>query len=116
MAYKITKNPDGDVSLGSINGEFVTLQPSSSDYAAGGYPIVSQVQIVDGSSLNANCDFYRVLAAIPVGGQGGVTPVWNPTTNKLQMWQTGSANSPESEVPAGTDLSAYAFQLLLLGF
>ena len=44
MAYTITKIPDGDCNLGNLNGEFVNLQPSSSDYATGGYAITRRKQ------------------------------------------------------------------------
>lgn len=115
MAYAITKNPDGDCNLGSLNGEFVTLQPSTSDYTTGGYAIVDGVSVVDNSALNANCDLYRVLVAIPAGGQGGYQPVWNPTTKKLQIYQGATGSGPDTEVPANTNLAAQAFQLLLLG-
>jgi hypothetical protein len=111
MAYTITKNPDGDVSLGSWNGESVTLQPSSSDYSNNGYAIVDQNQVVNNPALQANCDMYRILAVIPIGGQGGYSPVWNPVTKKLQIFAGGTT----TQVATGTDLSAYAFQLLLAG-
>lgn len=115
MAYTVTKNPDGDVSLGSWNGELVTLQPSSSDYATGGYALVDQNQVVNNSALSANTDMYRILAVIPVGGQGGYDPVWNPTTKKVQVFRQTAATGALAEVPANTDLSAQAFQLLLAG-
>lgn len=115
MAYTVTKNPDGDVSLGSWNGELVTLQPSTSDYSNNGYALVDQNQVVNNSALTANCDMYRILAVIPVGGQGGYVPVWNPTTKKVQVFRQTAATSALVEVTTGTDLSAQAFQLLLAG-
>ena len=48
MSYVITKLPDGDVSLGNLNGEFVSLSDSISDYATGGYAIIS------GETANTN--------------------------------------------------------------
>ena len=115
MAYQITKAPDGDVSFGSWNGEQVTLQPSTSDYSTGGYAIVDGVSVVDNPALNQNCDMYRVIVALPAGGQGGYQPVWNPTTKKLQIYAGASAAGPDTEVASLTDLSALSFQLLLLG-
>lgn len=117
MAYSITKQPDGDVSLGSMNGEFVTLQPSSSDYSTGGYLIVDGISVVNNPALQnlANVDLYKVLAALPVGGQGGYVPVLNPVTKKVQMFRQSAASSALTEVPAATDLSAQAFSLLLIG-
>ena len=115
MAYTITKNPDGDVNLGSLNGEFVTLQPSTSDYATGGYALIDGVTVVDTSSLNQNVDLYRVLAAIPSGSASGYVPVFNATTKKIAMRQQNGTTGQLQEVPANTDLSAYSFQFLLVG-
>ena len=115
MAYTITKIPDGDCNLGNLNGEFVNLQPSSSDYATGGYAINSQEAVLNNSALTANCDLYKIITVQPAGGQGGYNPKWNPVTGKLQIWQSGTATNPESEVPVNTDLSAYTFLLLLIG-
>jgi hypothetical protein len=115
MAYTITKIPDGDCNLGNLNGEFVNLQPSSSDYATGGYAINSQEAVLNNSALTANCDLYKIITVLPAGGQGGLNPKWNPTTGKLQIWETGSENSPEAEFANGGDLSAYTFLLLLVG-
>lgn len=115
MAYTITKQADGDCSLGNLSGEFVALQPSTSDYATGGYAINSQEAVLNNSALTANCDLYKIITVLPTGGQGGYNPKWNPTTGKLQMWQTATANAAEGEVPANTDLSALTFQLLLVG-
>jgi hypothetical protein len=53
---------------------------------------------------------------IPIGGQGGYVPVWNPTTSKLQVFQQSAATSALTEVPAATDLSAYTFNLLVVGY
>jgi hypothetical protein len=117
MAYAVTKNPDGDVSLGSLNGEVVTLQPAAADYATGGYAIISGVQAVNTPTLasSVNCDLYRIIGVIPIGGYGGYHLAWNPTTQTLQVFQQSAATGPLTQVPAATDLSAYAFQLLLIG-
>ena len=103
----ITKAPDGDISLGNLRGELITLQPAASDYAAGGYLI----QGIGGTTENTgNVGLDKVLFVLPTGGQGGLSPVWNPSTSKLQIFQQGT------EVTAGTNLSAYAFQLLAIGY
>lgn len=115
MAYTITKNPDGDCNLGSLNGEFVTLQPSTSDYATGGYALIDGVSVVDTSSLNANVDLYRVLAAIPASNPSGYVPAFNAVTKKIEFFQQSAATSALTQVPANTDLSAYSFQFLLVG-
>lgn len=117
MGYVITKLPDGDVSIGNLNGEFVSLSDSVSDYATGGYAIIGgETANNAGAPSTINCDLWKVLTALPVGGQGGIEPVWNPNTQKVQMWWNGSANSAAVEVPNGTDLSGYSFNLLLLGY
>ena len=112
MAYVITKQPDGDVSLGNLNGEFVSLSDSVSDYATGGYAIVSGETANTNNTPNLiNCDLWRILTVIPTSGQNGYMPVWNPATQKLQMY-----SSPNTEVSNGTDLSALLFNLLLVGY
>ena len=112
MAYSVTKVDDGDLSLGNLRGEIVTLQPSVSDYATTGY----LVQGIGGSPLTSgNVGMDKILAVVPVGGQGGIVPVWNPSTSKVQMLQQSAATGPLTEVPASTDLSSYSFRLLLLG-
>lgn len=116
MGYVITKAPDGDVSLGNLNGEFCSLSDSISDYATGGYALVSgETANINNTPNLINIDLWRILAVIPVSGQQGYTPYWNATTQRLQVLQTGAANNPESEVPNGTDLSGYPFQLLVIG-
>lgn len=112
MSYVITKQPDGDVSLGSLNGELVSLSDSISDYATGGYAIIGGETANSNSTPNLiNCDLWRILTVVPVGGQGGYSPVWNAATQKLQMFPNNSL----SEASVGTDLSGYVFNLLLIG-
>lgn len=115
MAYTITKQPDGDVNVGSMNGEFVVLQPSTSDYPTGGYAIIDGVSVVDNSALNQNCDLYRVLTALQAGLSGGYNLVFNQTTKKLQVFSGASGAGPDTEVAANTNLAASPFYLLLLG-
>jgi hypothetical protein len=111
MSYVITKQPDGDVSLGSLNGELVSLSDSISDYATGGYAIIGGETAQQNNTPNLiNCDLWRIITAIPAGGQNGYQPVWNPTTQRLQMF-----SSAGTEVSNGTDLSPYTFYLLLVG-
>jgi hypothetical protein len=88
----ITKNSDGDVSLGNLRGEQLTLQPAVADYATGGY----LVQGIGGATESTgNIGLDKVLFVIPTGGQGGLSPVFNPTTSKVQIW----GNSPSAGVP-----------------
>lgn len=116
MAYTIAKIPDGDVSLGNLSGEFVDLQPSSSDYVTGGYPINSQEAVLNNPSLTANCDLYKIVTVLPAGNQGGYVPVWNSATGKLQIFDTGSgANAALAEKANGSDLFFTTFRLLLVG-
>lgn len=118
MAYQVVKQPDGDLSLGNLRGELVNLNPAAADYATGGYLIEG---IGETTESTGNVGLYKVLTAIPAGGQGGFVPVWNPTTSKLQIFEsaavaaTPAAAAPLAEVAAGTDLSAYSFELLLIG-
>ena len=109
MAYTITKNPDGDVSLGNRAGEEVTLQPAISDYATGGYAIVDGEQYNANGSLTINCDLWRIIGVIPIADQSGYELDWNSSTKKLVIYKGGT------QVSNGTDLSAFAFQLLLYG-
>lgn len=113
MAYTVKKNADGDVSLGSLRAEIVTLQPAAADYATGGYLI----QGIGGTTENTgNVGMDKVLGVLPMGGNMGYQLIWNQATSKLQVWWTGPAFSGVlAQVPAGTDLSALAFQLLVIG-
>jgi len=112
MSYVITKQPDGDVSLGNLAGEYCSLSDSISDYATGGYPIVTGEQVQNGTAPSSiNCDLWRILTVIPAGGQNGYQPVWNPTTQRLQMF-----SSAGTEASNGADLSPYTFYLLLVGY
>lgn len=117
MPYSITKIPDGDLNLGSISGEIVNLQPSTSDYATSGYALIDGETVVNNSALasSLNVDLYRVLFALPVSGQNGYVPEFNSTTKKVKVMRQNGTTGPLQEVPAGTDLSALTFQLLLGG-
>lgn len=110
MAYTITKNADGDLSLGNLRGEIVTLKPSVSDYATGGY-LVQGIPPTTGDIGMA-----KVLFALPVAGQGGWSLAFNPSTSKLQVFADSSSNGVSPEASANTDLSAYSFQLLVGGY
>jgi hypothetical protein len=117
MGYVITKQPDGDVSWGNLNGELVSLSDSVSDYATGGYAIISgETANTNNTPQLINCDLWRILTLIPVGGQGGFQPVWNPNTQKMQVYCNGSLNGPDNEVANGYDLSGYVFQFFLFGY
>jgi hypothetical protein len=112
MPFQLKKLPDGDLSLGNLRGELVNLIPSTSDYATGGYLI----QGIGGATENTgNVGLAKVLGVLPVGGQGGYNPVWNPATSKLQMYWNATAGTPDSEVTAGTNLATNTFQLLVIG-
>lgn len=115
MAYTITKIADGDVNLGSQNGEYVHLVPSTSDYPTGGYALVDGVAVVDNPSLSANIDLYRLMVAIPAGGQLGYVLSYDYINKKLLIYQQSAATGPLTQVPASTDLSALTFRLLLVG-
>jgi hypothetical protein len=106
MAYTVTKNADGDVNLGSLAGEIVTLQPAASDYVPGGYALIGgESGVATPSTINV--DLWRISSALPWGGQGGYEPVWNPVTQSVQIY----AGTPVAGVPLtlGT-LSAAATQ------
>jgi len=78
----ITKNADGDVSLGNLRAEIVTLQPAVADYVPGGYLL----QGIAGTTVGTgDVGMAKVLGVIPLGGQGGFFPVWNPVTSKVQI-------------------------------
>jgi hypothetical protein len=112
MAYQLKKVPDGDVSLGNLRGEVVDLIPSTSDYATGGY-LVQGIGGTTESTGNVGID--KVLFVVPIGGQGGYVPVFNPTTSKVQMFQQGASAGALTQVAAAVDLSASTFRLLVVG-
>lgn len=73
---------------------WVSAVPAASDYATGGYTLTP------GSGLSLGTIDY----VIPIGGQGGVVPVWNTTTSKLQMFGAGT----DAGVPLGLGTSSAA--------
>lgn len=82
---------------GQTEVRFGTINPAASDYVTGGYSLTPG----QGISLG------KIYWALPIGGQGGVTPVWNPVTSKLQMFGGGSgANTPLSLGPLSAVSSA----------
>jgi hypothetical protein len=114
----IKKNPDGDLSLGNLRGELVTLQPDISDYASGGYLIEG----IGGNPLTGgDVGLTKVLFVVPVGGTVGPEPSsayfpqWNTATQKLQIFQDSGANAPLGEIGPGTNLASYSFDLLVAG-
>ena len=113
MAYKLTKLSDGDISLGNLRAELITLVPSVSDYATGGYLIPG---IGGTTEATGNVGMDKVLFVIPVGGQQGYNPVWQTSTSKMAMFEDSGAVGPFGQVPALTDLSAYTFELLVVGY
>lgn len=116
MAYVITKQPDGDVSLGNLNGEFVSLSDSISDYATGGYAIIDgETANINNTPNLINCDLWRVITVLPAGQTGGYNIVWNQVTKKVQVLTGPAGAGPDVEVANGTDLSATPFFLLLVG-
>ena len=112
MAYSLVKQNDGDLSLGNLRGELVNLLPAVSDYATGGYLVQG---IAGTTEATGDVGLSKVLFVVPVGGQGGYSPVFNPTTSKVTIEQPGASNHAQSEVPANTDLSAFTFALLVVG-
>jgi len=120
MALTLTKQADGDLSLGNLRAELVTAQPAVSDYVAGGYLI----QGIGGTTENTgNVGLEKVLFVAHVGGAGSglnassanaYFPQWNTATSKLQVFEP-SGNGPMVEVATTTNLSAYSFDLLIGG-
>lgn len=112
MAFTITKVPDGDDVWGRTRIEEVQLQPAISDYVAGGYLL----QGISGTTeTTGNVGLAKVNWAIPCGGQQNLLPVFNPTTSKIQIFSASSA-SGIAEVPAGTNLAGFTFNLLVGGY
>jgi len=110
--FTITKVLDGDDVWGRKRIEHVVLQPAVSDYPTGGYLL----QGISGSTESTgNVGLGKVSYAWPCGGQGGYVPVWAPSSSRVQVFRQNGTTGPLIEVPASTDLSAYAFNLLVLG-
>ena len=86
----LTKNADGDLNLGNLRAELITLQPAVADYVPGGYTLQ---QIAGASVGTGNVGMAKILGVIPVGGQAGLSPAWNPATQKLQILEPGSTDS-----------------------
>lgn len=112
MAYSVTKVSDGDDVWGRKRLEHVVLQPALSDYVPGGYLIQGEAGTTESTG---NVGLAKVFFVIPIGGQGGYTPVWNPTTSKLQVFVDSAGTGPLQEAGGTTNLNAYAFNLLVVG-
>lgn len=112
----IAKVPDGDLNLGNVNGEMVTLIDAAAAYVTAGYPFTGNQAYLNNTALTVNVDLDKIYFVIPIGGQGGIEPVWNPATGKMQMFWNGAINGAAAEVPANTDLSAYTFYFLVVGY
>jgi hypothetical protein len=119
MAYTVTKNADGDVNLGTLQGVFVTLQPAAADYVSGtGYALIDGVAVVDGAAASTqNIDLYRLQALLAAMNCGGyvlqLSIVGN--TKAIRVYRQNASTGALQECPTGTDLSALAFVLLLAG-
>jgi hypothetical protein len=108
MAATITlQTPDGNVSLGNLRAEFITVTPAAADYATGGYPIVA-----------ASIGMTKILTVIPLTQPSGYDPSWNKATGKMQMFGISVATAGAT-IYAGTELAANttvaAFDCLVIG-
>ncbi len=117
LTATVAKVPDGDVSFGNKNGEIFTLSDAPSSYPTGGYPLVGGEAVTNNNALAStqNIDLWRIDTVMAWGQQQGYNPKWNVTYQKLQLWQVGTANNPEVEVPNGTDVSGFVFLLCAIG-
>jgi hypothetical protein len=114
MAATITKNTDGDVSLGSLRAEIITLTPAASDYPTGGYPIIPSAGTTVGTG---NIGMSKVVAVVPLNLPSGFDASWNASTGKVQVFGINIAAfatlTAEVEVTAGTNIGAMT--LLVIG-
>ena len=106
----ITKLPDGDLSLGNLRGELITLQPAVGDYVPGGYLIQG---IAGTTETTGDVGLSKVLIVEPAGGQGGLNPVWNPTTSKVQIFGGGLA--PGTPIGLGAASTAASTTVGIVG-
>lgn len=113
----ITKVPDGDISFGNKNAEEFTLSDAPSSYALGGYPLIAGEAVSNNPALasSQNIDLWRIDTVQTWGNFSGYSIQWNYVTQKLMVFRPGTANNPESEVPAGTDISGTVFLLCAIG-
>ena len=108
MAATITlQTPDGNLSLGNIRAELITVTPAANDYATGGYPVVA-----------ANIGMTKILTVIPLSMPSGYDPSWNKATGKIQVLgvqvtTAGATIYAEIEVAATTNIAA--FDCLVIG-
>lgn len=113
MAYSLTHGNDYQDVWGRHVADDYSLVPAISDYATGGYLI----QGISGTTeTTGNVALAKVGYVIPIGGQGGYMPVWNPVTSKLEIYQGAAGLGANTQVPANTDLSAFTFHLLVIGY
>ncbi len=75
---------------------FVDMTTAPSDYVTGGYPVTPG----QGISLKS------VYWTWPIGGQGGLAPVWNPATSNIQIFGSTAAGTPLGLGPKSTTSTA----------
>jgi hypothetical protein len=112
VAFTVTAVNDGNDVWGMKRVLQVQLKPAISDYASGGYLIQG---IAGTTESTGNVGLAKVFWAIPIGGEGGYKPTFNPVTSKVQIFQQSAITGPLTEVLANTDLSGQTFNLLVVG-
>lgn len=122
MALTITKIPDVTYYLGQSGVERgYQLQPSTSDYVTGGYPILaSQVEfgrLVGATLLGTNSLGATYLAQMVE--PAGVFSTTNPSVGtqlNLKVVDSTSGGGAFTEVSASTDLSGCSWAFRFLGW
>jgi hypothetical protein len=113
MPYTITASAFKPVDVwGSLAVRLVTLQPAASDYPTGGYVLTP------GTNINLNTILFAFVASNP----SGFVANWDQATSSLIFYESPAiaaapaVAAPLSQVAANTDLSAFSFLIVVLGY
>lgn len=101
------QTPDGNLSLGNVRAELITVTPATNDYPTAGYPVVA-----------ASVGMTKILTVIPLTMPSGYDASWNKATGKIQILgvqvtTAGATIYSQIEVAAATNIAA--FDCLVIG-
>lgn len=123
MALTISGFPDFRAVLGpSMNMRAYQMQPAASDYPTGGYVInASNVDLSElfGAWLITQLyatSMYIVQFCLPSSSYGASPAPKPATTINMVVLQSAGSAAPPVEIANGTDISAFTFDAVFIGY
>lgn len=102
----ITAVLPGNQVWGESNTQTVTIAPTTSDYATGGYVLTPGS---NGITLTT------IYGAMLFAGGAGYQTQFNKSTNAIQVYDPSSSTENPTELANGTNLSGVTFTFQLVG-